>query len=53
MHIDTIDVKGTLIFELEEHFGLYTIEYIPSGHAGAYANFVGPRNTNAVSKGTP
>jgi hypothetical protein len=53
MHIDTVDVKGTPIFELEEHFGLYIIEYISSGHVGAYANFVGSRggNTNAVSKG--
>jgi hypothetical protein len=53
MHIDTIDVKGTPIFELEEHFELYTIEYISSDHVEAYVNFVESReNINAVSKET-
>jgi hypothetical protein len=51
MHIDTIDVKDTLIFELEEHFELYTIEYISSDHVETYVNFVESReNINAVSK---
>jgi hypothetical protein len=52
MHIDTIDVKDTLIFELEEHFELYIIEYISSNHVETYVNFVESReeNINAVSK---
>ena len=52
MHTDTVKVKGVSIFELEEHFGLHTIEYHPVGHAAAYANFVGPRPV-AIPKGTP
>jgi hypothetical protein len=51
MHIDTIDVKETLIFELEEHFELYIIEYISSDHVETYVNFVKSReNINAVLK---
>jgi hypothetical protein len=50
MHIYTIDVKNTLIFKLEEHFELYTIEYISSDHVKAYVNFVESRNINAVLK---
>jgi hypothetical protein len=52
MHIDTIDVKDTLIFELEEYFELYTIEYISSDHVEIYVNFVESRkeNINAVLK---
>jgi hypothetical protein len=52
MHIDTIDVKDTLIFELEEHFKLYIIEYILSDHVETYVNFVESRNINAVLKET-
>jgi hypothetical protein len=51
MHINTIDIKDTLIFELEEHFELYTIEYISSDYVETYVNFVESReNINAVSK---
>jgi hypothetical protein len=52
MRIDTIDVKDTLIFELEEHFELYIIEYISSDHVETYVNFVESRkeNINAVLK---
>jgi hypothetical protein len=52
MHIDTIDVKDTLIFELEEHFEFYIIEYISSDHVETYVNFVEAReeNINVVSK---
>jgi hypothetical protein len=51
MHIDTIDVKDTLIFELEEHFELYTIEYISFDYVETYVNFVESReNMNAVLK---
>jgi hypothetical protein len=52
MHIDTIDVKDTFIFKLEEHFELYTIEYISSDHVETYVNFIESKeeNINAVSK---
>jgi hypothetical protein len=52
MHIDTIDVKDTLIFKLEEHFKLYIIEYISSDHVETFVNFVKSReeNINAVLK---
>jgi hypothetical protein len=51
INIDTIDVKDTLIFELEEHFKFYTIEYISFDHVETYVNFVESReNINAVSK---
>ena len=54
MHTDTVEKKGISIFELEEHFGLYTAEYRPVGHAGAFANFVGSRvSADAIPKGTP
>jgi hypothetical protein len=52
MHIDTIDVKDTLIFELEEHFELYIIEYISSDYVETYVDFVESRkeDINAVLK---
>jgi hypothetical protein len=52
MHIDTINVKDTLIFELEEHFKLYIIEYISFDHIETYVNFVETRNINTVLKET-
>jgi hypothetical protein len=39
MHIDTINVKNILIFELEEYFELYIIEYILFNHVETYVNF--------------
>jgi hypothetical protein len=52
MHIDTIDVKDTFIFEFEEHFEFYIIEYISFNHVETYINFVKSRkeNINAIWK---
>jgi hypothetical protein len=52
MHTDRVEKKGVPIFELEEHFNLFTAEYHPVGHTAAYsANFVGSRVSD-IPKGT-